>query len=207
VAEASEWFKWVLGPLAFSLTFAAPFFILALFPSLLKTLPKSGSWMNSVKVVMGFLELAAAFKFIRAAELALLKRSELFTFDLCMGIYVAICVACGLYLLGVYRLPHDHGAPETISVLRLMWSLAFLALGCYLLPAMFKSGDGEPQKPRGQVGEWIESFLLPEPVVPGATARAGKGPQKPVWTPDLDKALAQAEKEGKPLFIDFTGLT
>ena len=68
-SSAGDWLKLVLGALAFSVTFALPFFILALFPFLLKRLPKSGSWLNTVKVVMGFLELAAAFKFLRAAEL------------------------------------------------------------------------------------------------------------------------------------------
>src|SRR5262249_40329848 len=67
--EAGGWLRRVLAPLAFSLAFAAPFFILALFPTLIRRMPKSGSWMNAVKVVLGFLELAAAFKFLRAAEL------------------------------------------------------------------------------------------------------------------------------------------
>ncbi len=107
-SSVTGWLQRVLGPLAFALAFASPFFVLALFPSLLRSMPKSGSWMNSVKVVMGFLELAAAFKFVRAAELNFLAKSEYFTYDLVMGIYIALCVACGLYLLNVYRLPHDH---------------------------------------------------------------------------------------------------
>ena len=65
-SSVTSWLQRFLGPFAFSLAFASPFFVLALFPSLLRSMPKSGSWMNSVKVVMGFLELAAAFKFIRA---------------------------------------------------------------------------------------------------------------------------------------------
>ena len=86
--------------------------MLAIFPFLLKALPKSGSWLNTVKVVMGFLELAAAFKFLRAAELNYFVKTEFLTYDLVLGIYIALSVACGLYLLGVYRLPHDHGAPN-----------------------------------------------------------------------------------------------
>jgi thiol:disulfide interchange protein DsbD len=198
-----------VGPFAFALAFAAPFFVLALFPTLMRALPRSGSWMNSVKVVMGFLELAAVFKFLRAAELNYFAKSEWFTFDLTLGIYVALCIACGLYLLNVYRLPHDHEAPESIGVPRLLFSLTFLALGLYLVPGMFKNEDGEPQRPRGEVYLWVRSFLLPEPSTPappGATqARAGRSARL-VWLTDYTVARQQSAAQKKPLFIDFTGL-
>src|SRR5262249_12227155 len=97
----------LLGGFAFAATFASPFFILALFPNLLKRLPQSGSWLNSVKVVMGFLELAAALKFFRQGELVLLDMPSLFTYDLVLGMWIAIGLLCGLYLLNIYRLPHD----------------------------------------------------------------------------------------------------
>ena len=186
------WAQRILAPLAFSLAFASPFFVLALFPRLLKSMPRSGSWMNTVKVTMGFLELAAAFKFVRAAELNLLARSDYFTFDLVMGIYVALAVACGVYLLGLYRLPHDHEAPESIGVPRLVCGLIFLSLSLYLLPGLFKDDRGRSQKPRGVAYEWVRSFLLPD------------DPSE--WSADLATALARSERENKPLFIDFTGL-
>jgi thiol:disulfide interchange protein DsbD len=186
------WAERVLAPLAFSLAFASPFFVLALFPRLLKSMPRSGSWMNTVKVVMGFLEMAAAFKFVRAAELNLLRRSDYFTFDLVMGIYVALAVACGLYLLNLYRLPHDHEVPESIGVSRLAFGLIFLAMALYLLPGIFKDDRGRSQKPRGVAYEWVRSFLLPD------------DPSE--WSPNLASALATAERDNKPLFIDFTGL-
>src|SRR5262249_26220645 len=186
------WLQRFLGPLAFALAFAAPFFVLALFPSLLRSLPRSGSWMNSVKVVMGFLELAAAFKFVRAAELNWLAKTEYFTFDLVLGIYVARARACGLYLLNVYRLPHDHEAAESIGVPRLVFGLVFLSFAMYLLPGLFKDDKGKSQKPRGEAYEWVRSFLLPD--------------DPSGWQTDLPAALAQAQAEGKPLFIDFTGL-
>jgi thiol:disulfide interchange protein len=187
------WLQRILGPLAFSLAFASPFFFLALFPTMLRSMPKSGSWMNSVKVVMGFLELAAAFKFVRAAELNFLAESKYFSFDLVMGIYVALSVACGLYLLNVYRLPHDHEAAESISVPRLVFGLVFLSFAFYLLPGIFKDDRGRSQKPRGVAYEWVSSFLLPD------------NPSD--WNSDLGAALARAERENKPLFIDFTGMT
>jgi thiol:disulfide interchange protein DsbD len=186
------WTQRILAPLAFSLAFASPFFVLALFPSLLKAMPRSGSWMNTVKVTMGFLELAAAFKFVRAAELNLLAKSEYFTFDLVLGIYVVLAVAAALYLFGFYKLPHDHETPESISVTRLAFALIFLSLAVYFVPGVFKDDKGRSQKPRGVVFEWTRSFLLPD------------DPSN--WSADLQKALADAERENKPLFIDFTGL-
>src|SRR5262249_25549996 len=95
--QSRPFYEIVLGGLAFSITFAAPFFLLALFPSWLKSMPKSGSWMNSVKVVMGFLEMAAGLKFLRAAELLAFGEAEFLSYDLVLGMYVAIAVMCGLY--------------------------------------------------------------------------------------------------------------
>lgn len=191
--SVSGWLQRILGPLAFAVAFASPFFVLALFPSLLRSMPKSGSWMNSVKVVMGFLELAAAFKFVRAAEVNLLGGSKFFTFDLVLGIYVALCVSCGLYLLSVYRLPHDHENAESIGVPRLIFGLVFLSFAFYLLPGLFKDDKGRAQKPNGETYQWVSSFLLPD------------NPSD--WRSNLREAFARAEREKKPLFIDFTGMT
>jgi len=190
----------LLGGLAFAVTFAAPFFLLALFPTVLRKLPKSGSWLNTVKVVMGFLELAAALKFLRAAELLSTARPSFFTFDLVLGIYVALALLCGLYLLNVYRLPHDSPV-ESLSVPRLMFALAFVTLGLYLLPGLFRfSADGEQQRPRGTLYAWVESFLLPES---RPTDKIG----------NLEYAIAQAREhrrktgERKLIFVDVTGFS
>jgi thiol:disulfide interchange protein DsbD len=207
-SAAASYAQWALGPLAFSVAFASPFFLLALFPSLLQSMPRAGSWMNSVKVVMGFLELAAVFKFLRSAELNYFAKSDYFTFDFSLSIYVALSLACGLYLLGLYRLPHDHEAPETIGVPRLLFSLAFLSLAVYLVPGLFKNEDGEPQRPRGDLFSAVESFLLPE-AAPASPATAGKGERstnKLVWHSKLNEALAEAKEKQKLVFIDFTGL-
>ena len=192
----------ILGGLAFATAFAAPFFVLALVPGLLKALPKSGGWLDSVKVVMGFLELAAALKFLRTAELRVNSPPEYFTYDLVLGGWVAISFACGLYLLNLYRLPHDEERPS-IGVPRLLFALLFLGLGVYLLPAAFKGSDGKGQRPAGAVYAWVDAFLLPEP---------GRESEQP-WGTDLKDAVDRVRKDrregrpARPIFVDFTGVT
>jgi thiol:disulfide interchange protein len=185
----------ILGGLAFATTFAAPFFLLALFPTLLKKLPQSGSWLNSVKVVMGFLELAAAFKFLRAGELVMQPRATIFTFDLVLGVWVALAVLCGFYLLNLYRLPHDEPA-DHITVPRLLLGAGFLGLAFYMLPALFKVGlEGEAQRPAGTLYAWVNSFLLPEP---------SEGKASLSWSGNLKQALDDARGKSGLVFVDFT---
>ena len=190
----------VAGGIAFSAAFASPFFLLALFPSLIKKLPRSGGWLDTVKVVMGFLEVAAALKFLRTAEVRW-PPVTLFTYDFVLSAWVALSIACGLYLLNVFRLPHDEEKP-TVGVTRLMFALGFLGIGVYLAPAIFKNSDGQNQRPNGVVYAWVDSFLLPE---------ATKGAKELPWSADLpaaiDKARMMAGKDGRYIFIDFTGET
>jgi thiol:disulfide interchange protein DsbD len=192
--------KEIAGGLAFATAFAAPFFVLALVPGLMKALPKSGGWLDSVKVVMGFLELAAALKFLRTAELRLLPTTQYFTYDLVLGGWVAISAACGLYLLNVYRLPHDEEKPN-IGVPRLLFALLFLGLSIYLAPALIKGADGKSQRPAGAVYAWVEAFLLPEDVTPTGAK------QEDLWRTDLKETIAASKKTGRPVFLDFTGVT
>lgn len=209
--SATDKVRLVAGALAFSSAFASPFFVLALFPTLLRSMPKSGSWMNTVKVVMGFLELAAALKFLRAGELVLHGKADLFTYDLVLGMYIAIAVACGLYLLNLYRLPHDHEPVEQLGVPRLLFSLLFLSLGMYLLPGLFKTATGEAQQPNGVVFSWLDSFLLPDATEPKTSAVAAPGSgervQQLTWLGNLDKGLQDAQDKRRLVFIDFTGLS
>ncbi len=210
-SNSSVLLKLGLGALAYSVTFASPFFLLALFPTLMKALPKSGSWMNTVKVVMGFLELAAAIKLLRAAEVTFFSgQASFLTYDIALGLYITLAFACGLYLLNVYRLPHDHEPKESLSVLQLLFSMAFLAFGLYLVPALFKEGNGDRQRPSGRVYGWVEAFLLRNEAGDGARPVVASGPgaaeNELVWIGDLNQALEQAEKEKKLVFIDFTGI-
>jgi thiol:disulfide interchange protein len=192
-------FQLVLGGLVFATAFASPFFLLAIFPSLLKKLPRSGGWLDSVKVVMGFLELAAALKFFRTAELRWFSPPEYFTYDVVIAGWVAICFACGLYLLNAYRLPHDEEKPN-IGVPRLVIAVTFLGLGVYLAPALMKGPDGKQIRPNGVVFAWVDAFLLPDPT--------GADEYGTDLAAALDKSRKEAEKSGKPakpVFVDFTG--
>lgn len=202
MAASGKYPYWQLaaGAFAFSATFAAPFFLLALFPSMLKRLPRSGGWLNSVKVVMGFLELAAAVKFFRTGELSITSEPNFFTYDLALGMIIALAFLCGFYLVNVFRVGHD--APlESIGVVRLMTGFAFLSLGIYLLPGMFAGGaDGERHRPSGVVFAWVDAFLLPD--------HSGGGGLH--WTGDLKQALEEsrrAQRSGRDqfIFVDFTG--
>lgn len=180
VAASQGDFWWsIIGMLAFSTAFAFPFFLLALFPSWLKSLPKSGAWLNSVKVVMGFLELAAAMKFISNIDLRL--QTGLLSRDLFLAVWIAIGIVTAIYLLGKIRLPHDTPS-ESIGVLRMMFSIFFIGISIFLYTGM-------NEKPLGE----LDAFLPPM--------------HDQEWISDYSKALALSKKEGKPIFIDFTGFT
>ena len=201
-------FELILAGIAFAAAFAAPFFVLALFPSLLKQLPKSGGWLDTIKAVMGFLELAAAIKFFRTAELRLADQPTYFTYDVCLAAFIIVAAVCGLYLLNIFRLPHDEESPR-IGVVRLLFALGFLGLAVYLTPGLFKSANGEGQRPSGIVFAWIDAFLLPENAAPPPGAKTNHLP----WRSDLPDALKIAYEEGrrtgkpKYVFVDFTGVT
>jgi len=135
VASAGgEIIKPVAGMFAFSLAFALPFSIFAFFPTLMNKMPKSGGWLNSVKVTLGFVELALAFKFLSVADQVyhwgILDR------EIYISIWIAIALCMGLYFLGYIRLPHDSKL-ETVSVPRMLLAISSFAFVVYLVPGMF----------------------------------------------------------------------
>ncbi len=155
----------VLAALVYSTTFAAPFFVLALFPSILKKLPKSGGWLNVVKVVMGFLEIGAALKFLANTDLFFNPGNpRIFNFDTVLCAWIALSFACGLYLIGVFRLPHDDPTP-CIGVPRMMFATIFFGLTVYLAPALFG------MRLTGIVGENVIAFLPPRLMDAGGLAK------------------------------------
>jgi thiol:disulfide interchange protein DsbD len=206
--------KPILGMFAFSLAFAIPFTLFAIFPEWLQNLPKSGGWMNTIKVTLGFLELALAFKFLSIADQVyhwgILDR------DVFLVIWIAVFLGLTLYLFGYLRLPHDDKI-EKLSVPRLLSGLVTLGFVIYLIPGLW----GAPLK--GLAG------YLP-PMRSGMFVFAGGGAAYPLaqnpqndlceepkyadlfeWPHglqgyfDYEQALRCAQEQGKPLFIDFTG--
>lgn len=203
IQSGMPWWQRLLGGVAFSATFASPFFLLALFPGWLKSLPKSGGWLNTVKVTMGFLELAAAVKFFRLAEI---KAGEpvLFTYDFSMALTIGVLFACSAYLFGWFRLPLD--TPEDyLSVPRAAIATALFALALHLIPAMWSPSQGGQAmgrvRPQGVIFSWLDAFLLPDEVPLGS----GEGALE--FSGDLALALEASKKDGKPVFVDFTGVT
>jgi thiol:disulfide interchange protein len=192
------WFVPMLGMLIFASVFALPFFLLALFPSAMKAMPKSGGWLNSVKVVMGFLEIAAAMKFI--ANVDLVYHWGFFTRDFVLATWMAIMIVTTLYLLGRFNLPHDTPS-QHIGPIRALFSVVFLTFGIFLFTGFGGKALGEldgflpPQLDNGSVAVAKGGF---GPSVGGATAELQ-------WFPRYSDALAEAKRTGKNIFIDFTG--
>lgn len=199
---AMPWWQRLLGGVAFSATFASPFFLLALFPSYLKNLPKSGGWLNTVKVTMGFLELAAAIKFFRLAEIKFWD-AQFFTYDMSMALTVAILFACAAYLFGLFKLPLDT-PEESLGVPRAAFATVVVAVALHLSPSLWATPGNNGQllrnRPQGVIYSWVDAFLLPD-------EQASSEIEGPGWGGDLALALEQSKKDGKPVFLDFTGVT
>jgi thiol:disulfide interchange protein DsbD len=192
-ASQGNWQLPLVGMLAFSTVFALPFFVLALAPQLVSQLPRAGGWMNSVKVAMGFLEVAAAMKFISNVDL--IWKWGIFTRSFVLAIWIAIGAILAVYLLGKFQLFHDT-KPEKIGALRLVSAILSLAISFYLLTGLFGAKLGE-----------LESFLPPD-LENSSSKVFGKTKEELAWIDnDLDKALAKAKTENKRVFIDFTGYT
>ena len=201
----------IMGMFGFSLAIALPFALFAAFPGWLHSLPKSGGWMNTVKVVLGFLELALAFKFLSIADLVWdlhwLER-EVF-----IAIWIAIFGALSLYLFGKIRLPHDD-ATDRISVGRLLLGLVSLSFTVYLIPGLWGaplsiiSGFPPPQyyseSPYGvgHKGNTATTVTSSEELPQGAHLFQ---PYDIVTFNDYQQGLEYAKQVGKPVLLDFTG--
>lgn len=198
----------IVGMLGFSIAIALPFSLFAAFPGWLNALPKSGGWLNTVKVVLGFLELALAFKFLSNADLVLqlhwLEREVFLT------IWIAVFGTLAFYLFGKITLPYDSPLNH-ISVGRLSFGLLVLSFTIYLIPGLWgaplKLISGFPpamhysESPYG-VGYSRSAGTMTQSVLPEG---AEFGPHDIVTFHDYDKGMEYAKKEGKPVLLDFTG--
>lgn len=203
--------KPIIGMLGFSLAFAIPFTIFAIFPGFMQKMPKSGNWMNEVKVVLGFLEIALAFKFLSVADQV--YHWHLLDREIFLAIWIAIFTALTLYLFGKISLPHD-GLSGKLSVPRALFATAFLAFVIYLTPGMF----GAPLKglsgwlPPMSSQDFKGSTALIEESSNSSRSNSAvkyseflKLPLGLIGFFDFEEAKAYAQQVGKPLFIDFTG--
>ena len=216
-STAGEFWSPIVTMLAFSLAFALPFTLFAFFPSMLKKLPKSGGWLNSVKVVLGFVEVALGFKFLSVADQTyhwgLLDR------EVYLAIWIVVFAMLGFYLLGKLRFAHDDEV-QHVGVGRLALAIAVFTFVVYLIPGMW----GAPLKAlSGYLPPLTtQDFVLGQTTSAGASVSAtaplrtvdGKAPKYSdvLHLPhglegffDLKEAEAYAARAGKPLFIDFTG--
>ena len=209
-AADGEWFYPIIGMLGFSATFAVPFFLLALFPSKLSKLPKAGGWMNNMKVVMGFLEIAAAMKFISNFEMA--WKWGILPRDMFLAVWIGCSILIVIYVLGVYRLKLDSPV-SNVSAFRIVWAIFFATITLYLMTGLFG----------GKSLGTLEAFLpLPSPdyerIIEGEPPPPDSKPtvntngtkmneqKEEHWFSNYKDALAEAKKLNKPIFIDFTGV-
>jgi thiol:disulfide interchange protein DsbD len=192
-----------VGMLGFSLALALPFGLFAAFPGWMNSLPKSGGWLNTVKVVLGFLELALAFKFLSNADLVMdwhLLEREVF-----LAIWIGVFGVLAMYLFGLIKLPHD-SPMQNLSVGRTLFGTLVVIFVIYLIPGLWGaplkliSGFPPPmeysESPRGfgnnsSTVDYIEGTHV--------------GPQGIPAFLDIEEGLAYAKKVGKPVFLDFTG--
>ena len=176
-----------VGMLGFAVALAVPFALFAMFPTLLKSAPKSGGWMNVLKVVLGFIELAFALKFLSVADLAygwhILDRE---TF---LALWIAIFSLLGLYLLGMFNFPHDDDNRRT-NVPQFFLALASLAFAFYMIPGLW----GAPLKA-------VSAFAPP---MNTQDFNLYKNEVHPRFK-DFEAGMAAARLEGKPVMVDFTG--
>ncbi len=209
-STAGEFWNPIITMLAFSTAFALPFAIFAFFPSTLKSLPKSGGWLNSVKVVLGFIELALGMKFLSVADQTyhwgLLDR------EVYLAVWIVIFALLGLYLLGKLKFAHDSDMPH-LTVPRLGLSIVVFSFVVYMIPGMW----GAPLK---ALSGYLPPLHSQDFVVGqggGVTVAANPEMQGAKYSDflhlphslegffDMEEAEAYAQKVGKPIFVDITG--
>ncbi len=211
-SASGQFLKPIIGMLGFSLAFALPFTMFAFFPQYLDRLPKSGGWLNSVKVVLGFLELALGLKFLSIADQTyhwgILDR------EVYIALWIVIFALMGMYLLGKIKFSHDSDV-KFLSVPRLMLAIITFSFVMYLIPGMW----GAPLKALSGYMPPMHThdFDLVKTIRQNGTAAKQEICETPKYKEflhlphglegyfDYDQALACAKEQNKPLFIDFTG--
>ena len=205
-AEGGEVIAPIIAMLGFSSALALPFGLFAAFPGWLNSLPQSGGWLNVVKVTLGLLEIAFAFKFLLQADQGF--ESYIISREIFIAVWVAVFLVLGIYLLGFIQFPHDSKV-EKLSVGRSLFGLVSIAFVIYLLPGMWGAPVNiisglAPSKSYSESPYGV-NMAAPEKSadLPESAEYHGHG----IWViKDYDEALAYAKKVQKPLLIDFTGI-
>ncbi|MEC7262980.1 MAG: cytochrome c biogenesis protein CcdA [Bacteroidota bacterium] len=190
LAEGNVATNLTMGMVGFGLALALPFALFAMFPAWLHSLPKSGGWMTTVKVVLGFLELALAFKFLSNADLV--GNWGLFKREIFIGIWVVLFVLMTLYLFGVFRFPHD-GPKKKLSPTRLIVGVVSMAFSIYLILGMF------------QVSNLKLLSGFPPPSFYSVVETESDCPLGLDCFKDFEEGVAYAKENNKPILLDFTG--
>ena len=187
-ATSGDIFGPAVGMFGFALALALPFTLFAIFPSLLKQTPRSGGWMNTIKVVLGFVEIAFALKFLSVADLT--KGWGILDRETFLALWIVLFASLGLYLLKVIRFPHDDPEDKKTSVPAFFTAWASLAFAVYMIPGLW----GAPCKAISAFAPpmWTQDFSLYDNTF------------KPD-THDYDEAIRMSRETGKPIFLDFTG--
>ena len=189
---------------AFAIAFALPFTVLAWFPSLLKNLPKSGGWLNSVKVVLGFIEVALGLKFLMTADQTM--HWGLLDREVYLAIWIVTFSLLGLYLLGKLRFAHDDEVKH-VSVFRLTLAIGVFSFVVYMIPGMFGA-------PLNAISGYIPPMTTQDYQINGRVDNANTGrkyadflhlPHQLEGHFDFEEAVADAKKQNKPIFVDVTG--
>lgn len=201
-----------IGMFGFALALALPFTLSAIFPGFLSSMPKSGGWLNSVKVCLGFLELALALKFLSAADLV--WHWEWFDREIFLVLWIVIFFLMGLYILGKIKFSHDSDVPY-VSVPRLFFAIISLSFAMYLVPGLW----GAPVNILSGIAPPLntQDFILGGNSASGSSQSSSDFPATVKYNDvlhpphgfnaffDLDEGLAYAKKVNKPILIDFTG--
>jgi cytochrome c biogenesis protein CcdA/thioredoxin-related protein len=180
-----------IGMFGFSLALALPFALFAMFPGWLNSLPKSGGWLNSVKVTLGFVELALALKFLSTVDLA--YHWEFLTREVFLAIWIIIAFLLGLYLIGKIKFSHDSEFKH-VSVPRIMLAIITFSFGVYMIPGLF-----------GAPTNFISGYLPPSYYKEWKDPNEGDCPIGLSCFHDFEEGMCYAKSVGKPVLVDFTG--
>lgn len=212
-SAGGNWIKPIIGMVGFSLAIALPFTLFALFPHALNSLPKSGGWLNSVKVVLGLLELALALKFL--SQIDLIQKWGILDREVFLSLWIAIFIMIGIYLLGKIRFPHDSELKH-LTIPRALMAIATFSFVVYMVPGLW----GAPLKSlSGLLPPMHTQDFDTHRMIREANLGASNICDEPMYAGDLElphslegyfdlrQAICCAKEQNKPIFLDFTGHT